>query len=256
MIYFQNTKELERKEGSPKGIDKQLETLNLDHLEEESESEERLRRTEEELQRVHQTADIRWEHQPWMITKDEIKLSDKVLGTGAWGRVVEGDFCGTKVAVKEIHSTIQSAHNRILFDREIRFATLLRHPCILQFLAVAEYHTSTPLLITELMGKSLSQLVKDEQNLSSKYITVIALDVACGLNYLHCFRPKPILHRDVNSGNVMVWQQGDKWRGKLCDFGSAEFLENEMSENPGNPFYSAPEASSSHQSPKVGSLFL
>ena len=49
----------------------------------------------------------------------------------------------------------------------------------------------------------------------------------------------------------MVWRQGDKWRGKLCDFGSAEFMGSKMSENPGNPFYSAPEASSSRQTPKV-----
>ena len=49
----------------------------------------------------------------------------------------------------------------------------------------------------------------------------------------------------------MVWRQGDKWRGKLCDFGSAEFMGSKMSENPGNPFYFAPEASSSGQTPKV-----
>lgn len=215
----------------------------------------RARVLEHEIERARQTTDIFRGEQPWMVTKDEIKLSDKVLGTGAWGRVVEGNFRGTKVAVKEIHEIIQSAHNRLLFDREITFATLVRHPCILQFLAVAEYRTSKPLLVAELMDMSLSQLVRDEKTLGNRYIRVLALDVAYGLNYLHCFRPNPILHRDVNSGNVMVWRQGDKWRGKLCDFGSAEFMGSRMSENPGNPFYSAPEASSSHQSPKVGSPF-
>lgn len=212
----------------------------------------RTRVLEHEIERARQTTDIFRGDQPWMISKDEIKLSDKVLGTGAWGRVVQGNFRGTKVAVKEIHEIIQSAHNRLLFDREITFATLVRHPCILQFLAVAEYRTSKPLLVAELMDMSLSQLVRDEKSLGNRFIRILALDVAYGLNYLHCFRPNPILHRDVNSGNVMVWRQGDKWRGKLCDFGSAEFMGSKMSENPGNPFYSAPEASSSSQSPKVG----
>ena len=212
----------------------------------------RVRVLEQEAERARrQTTDIFHGDQPWMITRDEIKLSDKVLGTGAWGRVLEGNFRGTKVAVKEIHEIIQSAHNRLLFDREITFATLMRHPCILQFLAVADYRSSKPLLVAELMDMSLSQLVKDENVLGNRYIRILALDVAYGINYLHCFRPSPILHRDVNSGNVMVWRQGDKWRGKLCDFGSAEFMSNKMSENPGNPFYSAPEASSSRQSPKV-----
>lgn len=211
----------------------------------------RTRVLEHEIERARQTTDIFRGDQPWMITRDEIKLSDKVLGTGAWGRVVEGNFRGTNVAVKEIHEIIQSAHNRLLFDREITFATLVRHPCILQFLAVADYRTNKPLLVAELMDMSLSQLVRDEKTLGNRYIRILALDVAYGLNYLHCFRPNPILHRDVNSGNVMVWRQGDKWRGKLCDFGSAEFSGSKMSENPGNPFYSAPEANSSRQCPKI-----
>ena len=211
----------------------------------------RVRALEQEVERARQYKSIFRGDQPWMISKDEIKLSDKVLGTGAWGRVLEGNFRGTKVAVKEIHEIIQSAHNRLLFDREITFATSVRHPCILQFLAVADYHSTTPLLVAELMDMSLSQLVKDERSLGNRYIRILALDVAHGINYLHCFQPNPILHRDINSGNVMVWRQGDKWRGKLCDFGSAEFMGSKMSENPGNPFYSAPEASSSRQTPKV-----
>lgn len=215
-------------------------------------SQRRTRVLEHEIERARQTTNIFRGDQPWMISRDEIKLSDRVLGNGAWGSVVEGNFRGTKVAVKEIHEVIQSAHNRLLFDREITFATLVRHPCILQFLAVAEYRTNKPLLVAELMDMSLSQLVRDEKTLGNRFIRILALDVAYGLNYLHCFRPNPILHRDVNSGNVMVWRQGDKWRGKLCDFGSAEFMGSKMSENPGNPFYSAPEASGSCQSPKVG----
>ena len=79
------------------------------------------------------------------------------------------------------------------------------------------------------MDTSLSQLVKVERSLGNRYIRILALDVAYGINYLDCFQPNPILHRDVNSGNVMVWRQGDKWRGKLCDFGSAEFMGSKMS---------------------------
>lgn len=224
----------------------------LQHAEAAVETHQRrVRVLEQEIERARQSTDSFRGDQPWMIKRGEIKLYDKVLGTGAWGKVVEGNFRGTKVAVKEIHEIIQSPHNRLLFEREITFATLVRHPCILQFLAVADYRSSKPMLVAELMDMSLSQLVKDEKVLGNRYIRILALDVAYGINYLHCFRPNPILHRDVNSGNVMVWRQGDKWRGKLCDFGSAEFMGNKMSENPGNPFYSAPEASSSRQSTKV-----
>ena len=211
----------------------------------------RVRVLEHEMDRARQSVGMFRKDQPWMIQKDEITLTDKILGTGAWGTVVEGSFRGTKVAVKQLHEIIQSAHNRLLFDREITFATLVRHPCILQFLAVADYRTSNPLLVAELMDMSLSQLVRNGKILGNRIIRILALDVAYGINYLHCFQPDPILHRDVNSGNVMVWRQGDKWRGKICDFGSAEFWGSKMSENPGNPFYSAPETNTCNQSSKV-----
>ena len=34
----------------------------------------------------------------------------------------------------------------------------------------------------------------------------IALDVAKGMNYLHCL-PQPIIHRDLNSHNILLHQQ-------------------------------------------------
>lgn len=39
----------------------------------------------------------------WMILRDEIKIFDKVFGIGVWGRVMEGNFWGIKVVVKEIY---------------------------------------------------------------------------------------------------------------------------------------------------------
>lgn len=207
---------------------------------------------EADRNRERQSADILRKNQPWMITKDEIKIStDRVLGTGAWGRVFEGTFRGTKVAVKELHEIIQSSHNKSLFEREISFVTLVRHPSILQFLGVAGYRSDSPLLVTELMDMSLADLLNRERLLTRSCVIRLGKDVAYGLNYLHCFRPRPIIHRDINPGNIMVWKHGDVWRGKLCDFGSADFLSNNMSVNPGNPFYSAPEVESPRQTDKV-----
>lgn len=229
----------------------------LRQVQRELETQRRLSRSiESESGRARRSLDILRQEQPWMISKKEITITEKVLGTGAWGRVMEGTFRGTKVAVKEIHEVIQSAHNRFLFDREITFASIVRHPCILQFLGVADYGSNNPLLVTELMDMSLSEVMTRERVLGKRNMLIIGLDIANGLNYLHCFRPNPIIHRDVNCGNVMVWRQGDKWRGKLCDFGSADFVSNDMSINPGNPFYSAPEAGTPQQSPKVSTVCL
>ena len=112
---------------------------------------------------------------------------------GAWGEVVQGRFCGCVVAVKTIHDLILSPHNRRLFEREMDIASRCRHPCLLQFIG-ATNDDHTPLFLTEVMETSLRALLQ-ERFLSQTEITVIALDVARGLNYLHQKRPIPILHQ-------------------------------------------------------------
>ena len=47
---------------------------------------------EHEIDRARQTTDIFRGDQPWIITGEEIKLSDKVLGTGAWEESLKGIF--------------------------------------------------------------------------------------------------------------------------------------------------------------------
>ena len=64
-------------------------------------------------------------------------------------------------------------------------------------------------------------------------------------------KPTPIIHRDVSSANVLLWRQGDHWRGKVSDYGTANFVQQTMTRAPGAPIYSAPEAVSSNQTPKV-----
>ena len=54
---------------------------------------------------------------------------------------------------------------------------------------------------------------------------VISLDVALALNYLHQKKPEPIIHRDISSANVLLWRQGDQWRGKVSDYGTANFMQ-------------------------------
>ena len=64
----------------------------------------------------------------WVIPRNQIQLTTKSLGRGAWGEVVQGRFCGCVVAVKTIHDLILSPHNRRLFEREMDIASRCRHP--------------------------------------------------------------------------------------------------------------------------------
>ena len=161
----------------------------------------------------------------WVISSDQIQLTDKLLGRGGWGSVVEGKYCGCSVAVKQIHELILSPHNRALFEREMNIASRCRHPCLLQFIG-ATNDEGSPLFVTELMESSLRALLQ-QRPLATTEVSTISLDVARALNYLHQKTP-PIIHRDISSANVLLWRQGDQWRGKVSDYGTANFMQHTM----------------------------
>jgi len=184
----------------------------------------------------------------WVISRNEIIMTDTCLGVGGWGAVVLGRFRGCKVAVKQIHELILSPHNRRLFEREMNFASRCRHPCLLQFIG-ATNDEGSPLFVTELMESSLRALLQ-QQPLSHTDISVISLDIAQALNYLHKSEP-PIIHRDISSANVLLWRHGDQWRGKVSDYGTANFMQQTMTIAPGAMIYSSPEALTSNQTVKI-----
>ena len=185
----------------------------------------------------------------WVISRDQIQLTDKLLGRGSWGSVVKGKYCGCSVAVKQIHELILSPHNRTLFEREMDVASRCRHPCLLQFVG-ATNEEGSPLFVTELMESSLRALL-EQRSLAGTEVSTISLDVARALNYLHQKKPSPIIHRDISSANVLLWRQGDQWRGKVSDYGTANFMQHTMTVGPGATIYMAPEARTSNQTVKV-----
>ena len=187
----------------------------------------------------------------WVISRDQIQLTEKFLGKGGWGSVFEGKYCGCTVAVKEIYEDLLnvSSHNRELLEREMNIASKCRHPCLLQFIGATNDERSA-LFVTELMEKSLRKLL-EQRSLSTAEVVVISLDVARALNYLHQKKPRPIIHRDISSANVLLWRQADRWRGKVSDYGAANFMQHTMSVCPGAPIYSAPEALTKNQTGKV-----
>ena len=190
----------------------------------------------------------------WVISRDQIQLTDKLLGRGGWGFVVEGKYCGCAVAVKKIHELILSAHNRSLFEREMDIASRCRHPCLLQFIG-ATNDEGSPLFLTELMESSLRALLEQRPLTAAAEVSIISLDVSRALSYLHQKTP-PIIHRDISSANVLLWRQGDQWRGKVSDYGTANFMQQTMTAAPGARIYSAPEALTSNQTVKVSNDLL
>ena len=207
------------------------------------------------LSTAQQTLDDlrRQETRDWVISRDEIHVTDKLLGRGGWASVYEGVYCDCPVAVKQIYDLILSDHNIRLFEREMSIASKCRHPHLLQFVGATNDQES-PLFVTELMMKSLRDLLHEREVLVEE-IHVLCLDIARALNYLHQKKPVPIIHRDVSSANVLLWRQGDQWRGKVSDYGTANFMRQTMTVGPGAVIYGAPESSTPNQTVKVVVFF-
>jgi len=186
----------------------------------------------------------------WIIPREDILITNQSLGSGGWGYVHEGKYCGCTVAVKRLYEKdLISPYNRGKFEREMDIASRCRHPCLLQFIGATNDEES-PLFVTELMELNLRQLLK-KRPLSDREVVTISLDVARALSYLHNKKPSPILHRDVSSPNVLLWRRDNQWRAKVSDYGTANFLQDTMTANPGAMIYSAPEACARTQTVKV-----
>ena len=175
----------------------------------------------------------------WVVNREEITTTQVVLGKGGWGEVKVAYFRGLKVAAKCLHEIIISPYNMSTFTREMNIASKIRHPNLLQFIGATT--EGNPIILTELMPTSLRKEL-ETGGLAYPAILSISLDVACALNYLHLFKPHPILHRDVSSANVLLMSIGTAWRAKVSDYGSANLQPLAKTNTPGNPVYSAPES--------------
>ena len=178
----------------------------------------------------------------WIVKRDEIDVTAQLLGKGAWGEVKIAYFRGIQIAAKRLHKIILSPYILSIFTREMEIAARVRHPNLLQFIGATQ--EGNPIILSELMPTNVRKEL-EKSPLTRPQIVRISQDICAALNYLHLWKPHPILHRDVSSANVLLEPSGSgQWKAKLGDYGSANFV-HQISPNsggPGSPAYSAPEA--------------
>ena len=146
------------------------------------------------------------------LTINNIELGD-VIGRGASGKILRGNWEGAPCAVKEIHSIFQEiasekefAAFRAAFVEECRRSIRLRHPNIVQFFGVyypPSASSGLPCLVMELLYCSLTSFVETNSEISHKIKLSILHDISLGLRFLHTSSP-PIIHRDLSSNNVLI----------------------------------------------------
>ena len=179
----------------------------------------------------------------WEVKAEDLQSTEEVLGIGGWAEVRVAHL---KVAAKYLHRQLAYYYHHQLFQREMAIAARVSHPNLLRFYGARI--DGGMAILTELMPTSLRALVdrghsNREHRLSLQHILSIAIDVACALNYLHHMTPDPIIHRDLSSANILLQPTPNGgWLAKVSDYGSANFLQELRTENPGSPVYAAPEA--------------
>ena len=204
---------------------KVLET-SVERLQTTSQNEERLKRLEDTVERL------------WAISRDEVFLSNKILGTGGWGYVTEATYRGRRVAAKCLHEAIVSPHNQELFAKEMKISARCHHRNLVEFIGAVPDHPA--IIVIELMDCTL-RVALAERTATPNHIHPISMDVAQGLLYLHGIKPHPLIHRDVSAPNVLLKAARNRWIAKLSDLGSAQFANLARTLAPGCFLYAAPE---------------
>merc|ERR1712002_51612 len=177
------------------------------------------------------------------LEKDGLSTKKCVLGKGAYGTVVLGQYKGKKVAVKvmEKEEGTKSTKRKKSLESELQ-AMQLDHENIVRVYGVHAADDRHAVIIMECVGsRNLHRLLVElkEKTLGSSWLILAAKQVSSALS--HCHR-KGVLHMDVKTANVMVTSQGVC---KLGDFGcSVSTCSTSLAMDHslvGTPGYQAPE---------------
>lgn len=200
-----------------------------------------------------------------LVELTDVRTTGKLIGKGAYGRVIEVYVHETLCAAKEIHSSLikdvtatEFEGAKQLFFNECVHASQVIHPNVVQVLGICFLNPvesslspsvttlnnrQLPCLVMELMETNLKKFLmkydKDKVPLHLKLS--ILVDVAQGLEFLHC--NQNIVHRDLSSNNVLLTKG---LVAKIADFGVAKVIKQSKhvthTRAPGTQCFMPPEA--------------
>ena len=182
------------------------------------------------------------------------------IGKGSHGRVFKATWLGCTVAVKLL---LSRGSNTQLLQQEVEFLIKVsRHPCIVQMVGLSKAPSGEHSIVMEYMDGDLQQLIvtrlKDENRKASarpftfEEEALIITKIAWGMAYLHS---RGLVHRDLNSVNVLAQDYSGTVDVKIVDFGRS-FLNSRDGEYgtpavSGTPGYFSGEGSGFYRAPEM-----
>lgn len=163
---------------------------------------------------------------PREVAFGELTLQE-VIGVGGFGKVYRATWRGRLVAVKaarqdpdeDISATAQNV------KQEARLFAMLRHPNIIGLMGVCLQEPNLCLIMEYASGGALNRALAGRR-IPPHVLVNWAVQIGQGMRYLHDEAIVPVIHRDLKSNNVLLFQPivDDDMEGKtlkITDFGLA-----------------------------------
>eukprot|EP01099_Mayorella_cantabrigiensis_P001703 TRINITY_DN1755_c0_g2_i1.p1 TRINITY_DN1755_c0_g2~~TRINITY_DN1755_c0_g2_i1.p1 ORF type:complete len:532 (-),score=88.92 TRINITY_DN1755_c0_g2_i1:288-1883(-) len=177
-----------------------------------------------------------------IILSQEITYIEKI-GGGQYGSVFLGTCRGKEVAIKKFFKQDLAEKSVTDFKKEVEICCRIHHPNVVLFMGAC-IEPGNLAIVTELVPKgNLESLLHDPNRHYSLFSRIkMALDIAKGMNWLHCSKP-PIIHRDLKPSNLLVDEYDNI---KVCDFGFSTIRTSsrgvvQQGTMVGSPLWMAPE---------------
>ncbi|XP_038679229.1 PTI1-like tyrosine-protein kinase 1 isoform X1 [Tripterygium wilfordii] len=150
--------------------------------------------------------------------------SKALIGEGSYGRVYYANLDNEKaVAVKKLDVSSEPESN-VEFLTQVSMVSRLKHDNIVELLGycvegnlrvIAYEFARMGSLHDILHGRKGVQGAQPGPTLDWMHRVRIAVDAARGLEYLHEKAQPPVIHRDIRSSNVLLFED---FKGKIADF--------------------------------------
>lgn len=131
------------------------------------------------------------------------------------------------VAIKTMSIATMTPDMVLRFQHEARAASKLQHPNLITVLDFGLTEKSRPYLVMDFVeGKSLEDVLQEQDFLSIEQTISIALEVCRGMAFAH---QSGVVHRDLKPSNILLLNTPEPdARVKVVDFGIAKLSENSV----------------------------
>lgn len=150
----------------------------------------------------------------WFVSFKNIRVEEK-LASGGGGIVFKAMWENTPVVYKICQLNTEEEVKQ--FSREVKLMMKSKHPNIVQAFGICIEPRRTGIVMEFMPMGSLERVLHDD-TIKLTWMTRynLSCDISTGLAYLH---NHDVLHRDLKSANILIYESEKKLHAKITDLG-------------------------------------